>query len=168
MNCDWSIKPKNRKIKILHLHLKISVNLLPKKENKILKAKLYWTPPPLSPKRGKGKENRKRNRHCRRRRQTVRRMAAAPLPSSVRLLRRLEASLARFLTRASPFAAAESVETAARFCLSMDMMNASHPKAFATNSFWSKDVFSVTQRERVFYTHISRFALCFLGERVYM
>ncbi len=71
----------------------------------------------------------------------MRRMAAAPLPSSLRLLLRREASLARFLTRSSPFAAAaESVETAARFCLSMDMMNASHPKAFATNSFWSKDV----------------------------
>jgi hypothetical protein len=51
MNCDWLIKPKNKKRaygknkiknKILHLRLKISVNSLPKKENKILKAKLYW------------------------------------------------------------------------------------------------------------------------------
>jgi len=117
--------------------LKISVNSLPKKENKILKAKLYWIVKKkrATPEMGKGKENRKEigiagagNRPCGEWRQL-------PLPSSLRLLLRREASLARFLTRASPFAAAESVETAARFCLSMDMMNASHPKVFPTNSF---------------------------------
>ncbi len=111
-----------------------------------------------------------RNWHCRRRRQTVRRMAAAPLASSLRLLLRREASLARFLTRASPFAAAESVETAARFCLSMDIMNASHPKAFPTNSFvflffLSKGCFSMTQRG---FTPRTSPAFCFLGERVHM
>jgi hypothetical protein len=84
---------------------------------------------------------------------------------------RREASLARFLTRASPlFAAAESVETAARFCLSMDMMNASHPKAFPTKLFFCffvfvKGCFSMTQRG--FCSRTSP-ALCFLGERVYM
>jgi hypothetical protein len=50
-------------------------------------------------------------------------------------------SLASFLhSRVSILLQQNQLKPLRGFAFSMDIMNASHPKAFPTNSFWSKDV----------------------------
>ncbi len=129
-----------------------------KERNSFLVPILCWK---LGNCRVKGKEKQKRNRHCRRRRQTVRRMAAAPLASWLRLLLRREASLARFLPSLAGlhFAAAESVETAARFCLFYGHHERQSPKSFSHKLFLVKGRFSVTQRG---FSPRTSLSLCFV------